>query len=559
MAVSETADIIIQGGQILTMDPQRPTAQAIAIIANRIAAVGTAEEIGALRGPRTRVIEAGGGTVLPGFNEGHMHLFLGAAALSHLQLRGVQGFGDLQRAIQDFDRANPGDGLIIGQSADYTILSATEPLSRHHLDRILPNRPLMLLAPDSHTAWANTIALDQAGILHGRKLGPGNEIVMEAGGLAQGELREREAFDPVYGLDRAGARARLGIAGLEPDASLTEAERAADRATLKRGLDYCAQHGITSIQNMDGNRYTLDLLREIDATGDLTARVRVPFHMKEFMPLDALARASRMNEDYRDDRLQSGFVKVFVDGVLDSWTAVMLDDYADRPGWRGEPLFTAEHFRDVAIEADRRGLQIAVHAIGDGAVRIVLDGYAAAREANGARDSRHRIEHIEVVSPDDVPRFAALGVVASMQPPHPPGSAGLPLQPTISRIGEAKWPYAYAWKTLRDAGAKLVFATDWPVSPLDPLASIGDALTRKPWRADLPDHRPSLDQALAAYTRDSAWVEFMEDRKGQLTPGYLADIVILSGDIVKTAPEAVRELRPVMTICDGVVAYRTGA
>ena len=141
---------------------------------------------------------------------------------------------------------------------------------------------------------------------------------MEAGGLAQGELREREAFDPVYGLDRAGARARLGIAGLEPDASLTEAERAADRATLKRGLDYCAQHGITSIQNMDGNRYTLDLLREIDATGDLTARVRVPFHMKEFMPLDALARASRMNEDYRDDRLQSGFVKVFVDGVLEA-------------------------------------------------------------------------------------------------------------------------------------------------------------------------------------------------------------------------------------------------
>jgi predicted amidohydrolase YtcJ len=552
----KTADMIIRGGRVLTMDDSQPIAEAVAIAGNRILAVGSEAEIAALRGTETRIFDAKGGTVLPGFNEGHMHLFAGANGLSGLPLRGVKGFDGLQKAIRDFAAAHPDEELIAGFAADYTILSDTERLSRHHLDRILPDRPLIVTAPDGHTAWANTLALQTAGILQGRSLGPGNEIVMEEGGFAQGELREREAYDPVYALDRAGTRSRLGLAGVEPDDSLTAEERAYDRAVLKRGLDYCASHGITSIQNMDGNFYTLDLLREIDAAGELTVRVRVPFHMKEFMELSALEKGSAMARDYTGDRVQSGFVKIFVDGVLDSWTAVMLDDYADRAGWRGEPLFDAAHFARVAVEADRRGLQIAVHAIGDGAVRIVLDGYAAARAANGARDSRHRIEHIEVVSPADVPRFAELGVVASMQPPHPPGSAGLPLEPTVSRIGEAKWPYAYAWKTLREAGATLVFATDWPVSPIEPLASIHDALTRKPWRADMPDHRPTLDQALAAYTRDSAWVEFMEDRKGQLTAGYLADVVILSGDIAATRPEEIGMLRPVTTICDGVVTYQ---
>jgi predicted amidohydrolase YtcJ len=245
-----------------------------------------------------------------------------------------------------------------------------------------------------------------------------------------------------------------------------------------------------------------------------------------------------------------------VDGVLDSWTAVMLDDYADRPGWRGEPLFTPEHFAQVAVEADRRGLQIAVHAIGDGAVRMVLDGYEAARRANGGRDARHRIEHIEVVHPADISRFKELGVIASMQPPHPPGCHGLPLEPTVSRIGEAKWPYAYAWNSLRAAGARLVFASDWPVSAIDPLRSVQSAMTRKPWKQGLPDHRQSLALALASYTRDGAFAEFMEARKGMLKPGMLADIAILSGNLEATGPEALHHVRPIVTICDGRVTYQ---
>jgi len=244
-----------------------------------------------------------------------------------------------------------------------------------------------------------------------------------------------------------------------------------------------------------------------------------------------------------------------MDGVLDSWTAVMDEDYADRPGWRGEPRFDAERFNAIAIEADRRGLQIAVHSIGDGAVHRVLNGYEAARRANGLRDSRHRVEHIEVVRWDDIPRFRALGVVASMQPPHPPGQMGLPLEPTVTRIGQANWARAYAWNAFREAGVRLVFSSDWPVSPINPIASIQASMTRKMWAPDLPDNRQTLRQAVSAYTRDSADVEFAEDRKGRLAPGLLADIVVLGGDLESKPVEGLHEVRPVVTICGGKVTY----
>lgn len=390
-----TATIIITNGKVLSMDEAAPRAEALVLRGREIAYVGNARDALALKSNGTRVIDAGGGTVLPGFIEGHMHLFAGAAELDHLQLFGVHGFEALKAAVVAYLREHPGSDLIIGEQADYTILSKDEPVTRNHLDRIVPARPFMMFSPDHHTAWANTVALQQAGVFEGRMLGPGNEIVMGPDGLANGELREGEAIDPVRSLSKSGNRDRLGLmTGGESEPRPTAAEFEHDLMVMKRGLDHCARHGITSIHNMDGNLYTLELLEELDRRGELLCRVRVPFHMKNFMAVTALEKAGAMHQRYHSEKLASGFVKVFVDGVLDSWTAVMLDDYADRPGWRGEPLFTPEHFAAVAVEADRRGLQIAVHAIGDGAVRTVLDGYEAARRANGKRDARHRIEHI---------------------------------------------------------------------------------------------------------------------------------------------------------------------
>ena len=556
----QIADIIIRNGRILTMDTEAPRAEALAIVGNRIFATGDESTIMALAGSKTRVVDAAGGTVLPGFNEAHMHIFGGSVGLTQLSLFGVHGFAALQDAVRDYAAANPALKLLVAQYADYTILSETERVTRHHLDRILPDRPLLLIAPDHHTAWANTAALKAAGILEGRDVGVGNEIVMGADGLANGELKETNAITPVAELGESGGREGLGIGtGGEPDHVTAEA-RAGDIAAIRRGLDYCASLGITSIQNMDGNLYQLEMLEEIEHDGGLPVRARIPFHMKNFMSLDILTeKAAAWRARFDGDRLRSDFIKVFADGVTESGTAVFIDDYADEPGWRGDPLFAREHFARIAIEADRLGFQIAVHAIGDGAVRLVLDGYEAAARANGRRDSRHRIEHIEVVHPDDIPRFAELEAVASMQPTHPPGSAGLPLEPYLSRIGEARWPYAFAWRTLTDAGAKIVFSTDWPVSPLPPMSCIHDAMTRKVWKEGMADQRLSLLETLAAYTRTGAWVEFMEDRKGVLKPGYLADIVILDGDVEATPYEGLAAIRPLATICDGRFTYEARA
>ncbi len=554
--MTATADLIIHNARILTMDNENPRAEAMAVAGNRILAIGGNAEILPLAKEGARIVDAGGATVLPGFNEAHMHIFGGSVGLGELSLFKVQGFEALKNAIQTYAAANPDLPLLVAQYADYTVISEEERVTRHHLDRIVPDRPFLMFSPDHHTAWANTIALEKAGILYGRDVGVGNEIVMGEDGLATGELRETNAIRPVSSMSATGGREGLGVGtGGDPE-HVTPEERAGDIAVIKRGLAYCASLGITSFQNMDGSLYQLEMLQEIEDTEGLPVRVRMPFHMKNFMPLSHLEeKAAVWRERFDTDKLRCNFVKMFMDGVTEGETAVFVDDYSHKPGWKGEPLFSAGHFNSIAVEADRLGLPVAVHAIGDGAVRMVLDGYEAAIEANGKRDSRNRIEHIEVVHPDDIPRFARLGTVASMQPTHPPGSAGLPLEPYLTYIGRERWPYAFAWKALVDAGAKIVFATDWPVSPLAPLSCIGDAMTRKPWAEDMPDHRLSLMETLAAYTRTSAWVEFMEDRKGKLKEGFLADIVVLSGDIEACPATEIAALKPVATICDGRITY----
>jgi hypothetical protein len=549
------ADLIITNGRVLTMDEASPRAEAIAIQGGLIQAIGDNHTVLELKGPDTRIVDANGCSVVPGFIEAHMHLFSGAAELAHLQLAGVHGFEALQKAIRDYATSRPDAKMLVAQGVDYTVLPG-ETVTRHHLDRILPDRPFVMAAPDHHTMWANTKALEMAGILHGKTVGAGNEVVMGEDGLANGELRENEAFGPVLAL--AGEeRARLGLStGGEPNPAPSAAERAADRDIMRRGLAWCASHGITSIQNMDGNFYQLELLSEIDADEGLSCRVQVPFHYKNFMTLDMLDKASTMAERYTSDFLSSGIVKVFYDGVLDSWTAVMIEPYADRPDWVGEPLFSPEEFRELAVAVDKRGLQIAVHAIGDGAVRAVLDGYEAAQKENGKRDSRHRIEHIEVTTEADIPRFVDLGVIASMQPPHPPGSMGLPLEPTVSRIGRERWHVSYPSRTLKEAGAHVVFASDWPVSPIDPIAGMQASMTRRPWAEGLPEQNFSLHEALAAYTVEGAYAEFAENRKGRLKPGFLGDLIVLSGDIETAAPEALHQIRPVTTICGGKITYQ---
>lgn len=549
------ASLIVTGGRVLTMDASRPRAEAVALADGRVLAVGSADEIGARAGPGCRIIDAGGATVLPGFVESHLHLFMGGAELAHLQLLGVAGEAALGRAIHDYARANPDRPVIVGQGCDYAVIGRT--LTRHDLDAIMPDRPVILLAADHHTAWANTLALKQSGILEGRALSPGNEIVMGADGLATGELREFEAKAPVLRLSGED-RIMAGIAtGDEPVPAPTDAQLAADCEPMARGLAHCARHGLTSLVNMDGNRYTLRVLDALRAEGRLTARVRVPFHYRPHRTPPELAIASEMAETWNDDWLASGFVKFFMDGVIDSTTAVRLDDYPGQPGYRGAPaLHTPEAFAAACIEADRRGLQIATHAIGDGAVRRVLDGYAAARRANGPRDSRHRIEHIELIDPADVPHLAELGVVASIQPCHVPGAQDFPFDPTMSVIGRHRWADAYLSRSLAEAGARLAFASDWPVADVNPLRCIQSAVTRATFEGGV-NQAVSLQVALEAYTTGGAFAEHTDDRKGKLRPGYLGDLCILSGDIEATPPEAIGAMEVTTTVVGGKVVWQS--
>lgn len=551
------ADIIIENARVLTMDPSRPRAEAVALRGGTILAIGERPELAGLASPATRVIDAGGGSVLPGFIDSHIHLFGGGAQLQSLSLAGIACFDAAAAAIGNRAAREPGTGILICEQAAYALFGEDEPITRHILDRILPDRPLALFASDHHTMWANTAALRAAGILHGRKLSPGNEIVLDADGLATGELREFEAYLPVTDLAPTGGREMLGLMGYEPAEPPTPAQRGVDRGILRRALAYCASLGITSFHNMDGNSYQLELLAEIDAGEGLPVRGRVPFRMLPGMPLSSLEKAAEMRGRWHSDRLRSDFVKMFMDGVIESTTAHMFEDYAGMPGVRGSSLFGEDEFDAICIEADRHGLQIAVHAIGDAAVNRTLNGYEAAQRANGRRDSRHRVEHIEMLAPADLPRFADLGVLASMQPTHAPGGA-YPIEPILSMVGRERMMTGYAWQTLRQTGARLVFASDWPVAPLDPLLGIRTAMTRQPAFDGAPDQKQSLADSIGGFTTDGAFAEFAENRKGVLKAGAMADLVILSGDIETTPPEAIDEMSAIVTICDGRVTHERG-
>lgn len=553
----DAADLIIRNARCLTQDDAQPRAEALAIQRRHILAVGSASEIETLAGRDTRVIDAEGGTVLPGFIESHMHLFGGAANLDALMLADVKGLLALSEGVRSYAAAHPEDRLVFGCQADYVMLGNAGPITRDALDQVLPDRPFAMMAADAHTVWANTPALELAGLLHGRDLPAGHRVVMGEDGLATGELRENEAFGPLMAFTPDGGRSMLGYTnGRDPDPRPNATERASDKKILEKGLAFCASLGITSIHNMDGNWYQLELLDAIEQADGLRCRVQVPYHHKSTKSLtDIEAEGLAMHRRYASDRLYSGRLKLFMDGVVEASTAFLLEDYEGQPGHRGEVLFSAEEFAAIATEADRLGLQISVHAIGDGAVRRTLDGYEAAMRSNGARDSRHRIEHIELHDPADIPRFKELGVVASMQPLHSAGGLCFGEEPTMSLTGPDRWPHAFAWRSIRDAGIPLAFSSDWPVAPLDPMLSIQGAVTRTPPRAGLPEQAQTLEEALASYTRLGAYAEFAEHKKGMLKPGLLADVVIMDRDLEAIEPETLRDVKPILTICDGRITH----
>ena len=547
-----SSDLILTNARVLTMDAANPRATAVALSGDRIAAVGGAE-VATLAGPATRVIDCGGRTVLPGFVESHLHLVLGGAELAQLQIGGLMGFDALKAAFAGYAARRPDAPLLMAQGAGYDILGA--PVTRHDMDRVMADRPIAMMAPDHHTVWANTAALKVAGLLHGAKMPHGHEVMMAPDGTATGELREFEAFAPVYALG-GEAHLQLGIAtGGEPDPWPDAGQRARDKDEIAAGLAHCAAHGITSMVNMDGNRYTCVLLAEMADEGRLTARVKVPFHFKPQMEMSELDRASAMTSEFTGEWVTSGFVKMFMDGVVDSRTAYMLNDYPGVPGHRSEPLFEPGRFKAICTEIDRRGLQIAVHAIGDGAVRMTIDGYEAARVANGARDARHRVEHIELIDRADIPRLGALGITASVQPSHAPGTMDFPLSSMEIVYHPERFRDAYLWKTLADHGAPLAYASDWPVTDVSVMRSLQAALTRVPYEG-AGDERLGLMETLHAYTAGGARAAHVDGLTGRLAMGLAADVVVIDGDIEAIAPVNLGRTGIALTVAGGRITHQ---
>jgi predicted amidohydrolase YtcJ len=552
-----TADMIILNGEVITCDDTQSnaSANALAIKDGHILSVGETDDIRAMAGASTKVIDAAGHTVLPGFIDSHVHLFGGSAELDYLDLYGVKGIDQLIDKVREWEKSCPDDNIVFAIQADYNIIASGKQTTRQDLDKVLPDRAFAMFAADHHTIWANTKALEMAGILNGGEVDKGAEIVMGADGKAAGELREPGAYAPVLRLTRYGGRDMIGlVTGRNPEPAANDAERRLDTDAIARGLKHCASHGITGLHNMDGNIYTLELLKELEKRGDLLCRTEVPFHFKSFDALDRFEEAEAMRRDFTGEWVWCNRVKMFVDGVVESSTALMLDKY---PGLEtiGDAVFEENHFKDACVKADAMQFQISVHAIGDRAIRQTLDGYELARQQNGKRDSRHRIEHIEVLHPDDLPRFAELGVVASIQPGHAPWGAYFSEETVTRMLHPHQIPLAYAWQDIRDTGTKVIFSTDWPVIPVDVMPNIKSAVAPRrlspPWR----DQRQSLMDTLESYTAGNAWVEFNEDKKGKLKAGMMADIVVMSYDLKTVNPDELDQARAQTTICGGKITY----
>jgi predicted amidohydrolase YtcJ len=494
----------------------------LAITSGRISAIGPEPDA-----PEAQVTrDMDGAALMPGFCDSHVHLFTGGVSLTELNLSAVHSAQDLKAALLRHAAEHPGSEMICAYGANYDLMGSQRP-DRHRLDTLLPDRPLYITSTDFHCAWVNTAALRAAGILTGAAVSDGAKVVLGADGLASGELVEFEAMSLVRRLARSGGREALGLTGDEPQ-DVTSEKRQADLQGLRQAMLYCLSNGITSVTNMDGNLYQADLLEELADAGQIPIRVRLPMTITPGQSAERRAELIARAQSPSCGNLHFGRIKMFMDGVFDTWTAFRTDDYPDRPGDRGNPLFDPADFAAICIAADKAGLSIATHAVGDGAVRAALDGYDAAARANGLRGLRHRVEHIDMLHPDDLPRFKALRVVASMQPVHPPGSSGLPLEPTISIMLAKRWADAFPWRALLDSGVVLAFGTDWPVSPLSPLNALASAMMRRPWADEVPDQRIPLVDCLAAYTQGGAFAERSEADRGRLEPGMSADIVAMN-------------------------------
>ena len=536
-------DLIIHNARVFTADPDSTTAEAVAVRGNQILRVGGNREVTRLRRPQTVVVDAKGRSVLPGFNDAHVHFIEGGLGLQRLDLLDVTTTRELEDRLHAWASANPDRPWIVGRGWRRHLFPNGLP-TRQMLDAVVPDRPVHLVSNDGLTAWVNTAALRLARITRKTAAPPG--------GVIRRDPRTGEAT----GVLEQSAIALVGHL-LPP---VTPADRA---RALRAAITEAHRHGITSIQNVAGTREELDAFEEARRADELAIRVYSAVAADRGLTERELAALDPVFEEYDDDPLfKSGALSVALDGGIDGHTAAMLEPYDDL-ATAGEPAVGADDLNRMARLVDARGRQMMIGAMGDRAVRMALDAYQHAARSNGesARDRRHRVEGIAIADSADLARFRALGAIASMQPllagPEP-----LRLESLGRALGPDRTSRAWPWRTISSAKGKLAFGSDWPAVPLNPMLGLHTAVNRttpegEPEGGWNPAQRLALQAAVTAYTAGGAWASFDDQRKGSITPGMLADMVVLSNDIFAVRPAKIADTTVVMTIFDGRIVYRS--
>jgi predicted amidohydrolase YtcJ len=531
------ADLLIVGAPVYTADPGRPWADAVAVRAGRVAAVGPQGQVAALRGPATRVLALDGGLVLPGFQDAHVHTAAGGLELVQCDLHGVEPEG-YAAAVARYAADHPAAPWVLGGGWVMDAFGAAGP-HLATLDAAVGDRPVLLESTDGHSAWVNSRAMELAGITRATPDPPRGRIQRDAAGEPTGALHE-------------AAMALVDDQAPPPD--LAEWE-----AAVERGQAHLHRLGITAWQDANVSPEMLAAYRVVAEQGRLTGRVVAAMRWRVEAGDAQLTDLVERRRTGTVGRLRASTVKIFADGVFENRTAAMLAPYLDgdgRPGGdRGISMLGPEELARVVTALDGEGFDVHVHAIGDRAVRDTLDAFQAAAAANGRRDARHQIAHLQFVHPDDRPRFRRLGVVANAQP-FWSCLDGYMRELTLPFLEPERAGWQYPWASLRRAGAVLAFGSDWTVSTADPLAEIEVAVRRvapddRDGEPFLPAERVDLPAALDAFTIGSAYALRLEAETGTVTPGKLADLAILDRDPFDPATGPIADARVLATLVEG--------
>ena len=535
------ADLVIKNAKVVTIDKEHPRAQAIAFKGETIIAVTSDESIERhFKEGVSRMIDAEGRLVVPGFNDAHIHFsFIDP---DYIDLRYITDSSIITAKVREaVARAKPGE-LIRGGRWEHEMFVDKQWPTKELIDPVAPDNPVVLSRADGHSVLVNSYIIRNSG------------ITRDTPDPFGGEIQKDPATGEPTGIFKERAKGLLKY-GQKPVHRTAEEQRERLMRGWQAAFDQAAQNGVTSIQLPPGGDF--DIYQKFKDMGKLTLRIYAGGPLTT--DKQKLRRYDELQEKYpRDgDWIRFGYIKGFIDGTLGSGTALFFEPYIDAPEKTGLPQMPYEKFEKMVVALDKAGFQIGIHAIGDRANHWTLNAYEKAQQLNGNRDSRHRIEHAQVLCSDDIPRFATLGVIASMQPTHCITDKRF----AEKRIGRQRCKGAYAWQRLLDAEARIAFGTDYPVEPISPLEGLYAAVTRKdragePGDGWFPDQKLSMEKAIELYTLGSAYAEFMEYRKGMIKEGYLGDVVIFDEDLMTIPHDRIMSAKVDYTIVGGKVVYK---